>query len=76
MSCPMCRDLERAFEARHSEYLQAREAAYYLISKKFAASKNVDSERARDELEEHRLACATVFRENAPAPVIALLLLN
>jgi hypothetical protein len=63
-------DLERAFEAEHSEYIHAREAACYRVSKKFAASKNVDSERARNELEkhqeEHQFACASAVKRTAP----------
>ena len=76
MSCPVCRDLERAFEASQSEYIEACEAAYYRVSKKLAASKNVDSERARNELEEHRLACASFVRETALSPAVALLRLT
>jgi hypothetical protein len=73
MSCPICRDLERAFEATHSEYIEARHGAYYRVSMKFAAYKNVDMERARNELEEHRMACASAVKETALIPVAALL---
>ncbi len=67
MDCSICRDLKRAYEAGLSEYIEARSSACYQISKKLAAKKNVDMERARYELEEHRLVCASVVR------VIALL---
>jgi hypothetical protein len=68
MDCPICKDLTRAFEAGLSEYIEARSSACYLVSKRFAAKKNVDMERARYELEEHRLVCVT------PVRVLALVL--
>jgi hypothetical protein len=64
MICPICRDLALAFEAGRSEYIEARSSACYRVSKSFAAKRNVDMERARYDLEEHRLVCvsaATVF---------------
>jgi len=67
MGCSICRDLERAFEAGLSEYIKARSSAFYQISKKSAAKKNVDMERARYALEEHRLLCVSAVT------VIALL---
>jgi hypothetical protein len=57
MGCPICRNLEQAFEAGLSEYLEARSSAYYPFCTKAAAYKKVDMERARYELEEHRLVC-------------------
>jgi hypothetical protein len=55
--CPICKDLEAACESRLSDYAEARSAAYYRISTELAAYKNVEMERARSELEEHRLVC-------------------
>jgi hypothetical protein len=57
MECPICRDLERAYDEGLSKYIEARSSASYRVSRKFAAEKNVDMERARYELEEHRLLC-------------------
>jgi hypothetical protein len=57
MDCSICRDLERALESRLSEYREARSAAYYRVSTALAARKNVDMERAKGDLEEHRLVC-------------------
>jgi hypothetical protein len=68
MDCPICRNLERTFKAGLSEYTEARSSACYQVSKRFAAKKNVDMERARYELEEHRLVCVT------PVRVLALVL--
>ena len=59
MDCPVCRDLARAFEAGLSEYIEARSSACYQVSKRSAAKKNVDMERARYELEEHKLVCVS-----------------
>jgi hypothetical protein len=59
MRCPICRNLERAYEAGLSEYIEARSSAYYPICTKSAARKKVDMERARYELEEHRLGCVS-----------------
>ena len=55
MDCPICRDLERAYKADLSDYGVARSSACYRVSTELAAQKNVDLERARYELEEHRL---------------------
>ena len=68
MDCPNCRDLARAFEAGLSEYIEARSSACYQVSKKLAAKKNVDMERARYELEEHRLVCTPAIRVLALMP--------
>ena len=57
MTCPICKKLERDYEAMLSEYNEACSSAGYLVSRRLAAQKNVDMERARYELEEHRSAC-------------------
>jgi hypothetical protein len=62
MGCSICRNLEQAFEAGLSEYIGARSSAGYQVSKRHAAEMNVDMERARYELEEHRLVCVTPVR--------------
>lgn len=68
MNCPICRDLKRAFVARFAEYREARSSACYRVTTEFAAQKNVDFERARYELEEHRLVCVAVAGSIAPLP--------
>ena len=65
MRCLICSNLEAAFEARHSEYLEAGSGAFYGVSKRFAAYINVEMERARIELEEHRLVCLSAANETA-----------
>ena len=57
MSCAICAYLERAYLAELNEYLEARSSAGYRVSTMGAAQKNVDMERARYELEEHRKVC-------------------
>jgi hypothetical protein len=44
--------------SRLSKYAAACSAAYYQVSTELAASKNVEMERAKSELEEHRFVCA------------------
>jgi hypothetical protein len=55
--CSICKNLATACESRLSEYTKARSAAYYRVSTELAAYKNVEMERAKTELEEHRLVC-------------------
>ena len=58
MGCATCRNLEQAYETGISEYVEARASACYRVCTRLAAQKNVDMERARYELEEHRAVCA------------------
>lgn len=73
MHCLLCESLELAFEARRSEYIEATSLANYRISKRFAAYKNVEMERARTELEEHQSVCAYYVAASVPSPSAALL---
>jgi len=57
MDCSECKNLEQAFESRLSKYTEARSAVYYRVSTELAAKKNVDMERARNDMEEHQLVC-------------------
>lgn len=59
MGCSTCRNLEQAYEAGVTEYAEARASACYRVCTVRAAQKNVDMERARYELEEHRNVCAS-----------------
>ena len=75
MDCSICRELELAYRTRLSEYIEARSSACYLVSKRFAAKKNVDMERARYELEEHRLVCLSAMVSTPlPEPDITAIL--
>ena len=68
MDCLICKDLERTFESRRGQYIEARSAAYYRVSTELAAYKNVDMERAKSDLAEHKLVCvsAAKVRESGP----------
>lgn len=68
MVCSICRDLEMAYQTALDEYIEACSSACYRVSRKLAAQKNVDMERARYELEEHRMVCATFARVPALLP--------
>ncbi|HEX4922147.1 MAG TPA: hypothetical protein VFV92_15590, partial [Candidatus Bathyarchaeia archaeon] len=57
MNCLKCKNLEEAFESRLSQYIDACIAAYYRVTTELAAKKNVDMERAKNDLEEHQLVC-------------------
>jgi hypothetical protein len=59
MGCPICKNLEQAYEALLSEYNEARSSAGYQVCRRLAAKKKVDMERARYELEEHRSVCVS-----------------
>jgi len=62
MHCTICRELTRVFEAGLSECIEARSAACTQVSTNLLAMKNVDMERAKYELEEHRLVCVSAIR--------------
>jgi hypothetical protein len=62
MACLICKDLEQAFVSRRSKYIEACCAAYFIVSKELAASKNVEMERAKSDWEEHQLICAFAAR--------------
>ena len=68
MDCLICKGLERTFESRRSQYIEARSAAYYRVSTELAAYKNVDMERAKSDLKEHQLVCvsAAEVRQSGP----------
>jgi len=62
MACLIYRNLERTLDSRRSKYFEARSAAYYQVSTELAAQKNVDMKRAKSDLEEHQLVCASAVR--------------
>ena len=72
MDCLICMALERTFESGRSKYIAARSAAYYRVSTELAASKNVDMERAKSDLEEHRLVCVSAVKVRQSGPSAAM----
>lgn len=57
MDCLECKDLDRALKLTLASYLTARSAAFYRVCTAIAAKREVDMERARTDLQEHRLVC-------------------
>jgi hypothetical protein len=57
MDCLECKNLEQCVELRLKEFVEALSSAYYRVSTKFSAKKNVDMERAKYDLEEHCAVC-------------------
>jgi hypothetical protein len=72
MSCIRCQDLERALEARHSEYIVALDSAYYRVSTKLVAYIRVELENARNELDEHRSVCTSAITQPTPSQTVVL----
>ena len=72
MDCPRCQNLEQALQIRRAEYSEALASVYYRVNRRLAAYKSVELERARNELEEHRLACGYEVKQHEPAPIRAL----
>jgi len=58
MNCPDCKHLHRMLESTQLNYLAARSGAFYRVSTKIAAKKQVDMERAKSDLQEHELVCS------------------
>jgi len=72
MGCLECKNLVQAFESRLSQYIDARTAAYYRVTTELAAKKNVDMERARNDLEQHQLVCVSAkLRPSGPRDIRA-----
>jgi hypothetical protein len=66
--CSICKGLEQALEARRTDYIEARSSAYFKVSTELAAYKKVEMERARINLEEHRLICVFATTVGLPRP--------
>jgi len=73
MHCLLCENLQRTFVARRMEYIESSSLAYFRVSKKFAAYKNVEMERALIELQEHQSACVSAANLSGYLPAGALL---
>jgi hypothetical protein len=61
-NCPDCENLNQVFESKLSNYLAARSSVLYRISTEFAAKQQVDMERAKDDMEEHRVSCRSAAK--------------
>ncbi|MBZ5650530.1 MAG: hypothetical protein LAO18_08615 [Acidobacteriia bacterium] len=64
-SCRECENLNRVFESKLTEYLAARSAVLYRINTQFAARRQVDMERAKNDMEEHMSTCSFAIQLRA-----------
>jgi hypothetical protein len=65
VDCLACKDMERALKLTLANYIAARSAGFYRVCTDIAAKKEVDMERARTDLQEHRLVCPFAIRAAA-----------
>lgn len=70
MNCLECKDLQRHFEHTRDRYVAARASAYYQVCTELAAKREVDMERAKSALEEHRDVCPMALAERTCQPLI------
>jgi hypothetical protein len=68
MNCAPCNHLIRLFELRSAAYAKARAAPFYRVCTEIAARELVDMERARADLDEHRLVCRFALAPRSPVP--------
>lgn len=57
MKCLVCTALDRTFKAALAKYMEARSAAFYQVSTELAAMQQVDMERAKISIQEHKWVC-------------------
>ena len=70
MNCFECKDLERYFDEMQARYVAARTSAYYRVCTELAAKREVDMERAKSALEEHRSVCASACGGTTATPML------
>lgn len=63
MDCLECNDLQRYFDEMQVRYVVARTSAYYRVCTELSAKREVDMERAKSALAEHREVCAMAVAE-------------
>jgi hypothetical protein len=68
MRCLICKCLELAFETQRNHYLEASCLACNQVTTRLAAYWNVEMERARNDLDDHRAVCV-FFASSTLAPV-------
>jgi hypothetical protein len=59
MDCLTCRNLYRIVDQARAEYAEARSNMFYTVSTEIAAKRQVDMERAKTDLREHRSVCSS-----------------
>ena len=68
MDCLECKDLQRYFDEMQARYVAARTSAYHRVCTELGARREVDMERAKSALEEHREVCARPVAEQPFTP--------
>ena len=71
MPCIVCQNLKAAFDGRRRAYIEASASASGQACHQFVAYLNVELERAKAELEEHRLMCLSAANESLAAMSMA-----
>lgn len=57
MNCVECAALDRTLKAALARYVEARSSAFFRVSTEFAAMNQVDLERAKTSIQDHKLVC-------------------
>ena len=57
MNCLECAALDRTLKAALARYVEARSSAFFRVSTEFAAMNQVDMERAKTSIQDHKLVC-------------------
>lgn len=57
MKCPICKELTRVMDSEERRHQAALQTSYYLVTTELAARIQVDMERAKTALREHRSSC-------------------
>ena len=68
--CLVCVDLTRALQVTLASYVEARSAAFYRVCTDIAAKREVDMERAKTDLQEHRLVCPSELNAAPQTPSV------
>ncbi len=63
MMCAECRNLHRVVVLAQGRHADALAAAFYRVSTRIAAIREVDMERAADDLYEHQLTCPLALEQ-------------
>jgi hypothetical protein len=71
MNCTACNDLYRTLQRTHSSYVEACNAAFFKVSTEIAAMKQIAMERAKSDLYEHQLDCASARLTDAPGRALS-----
>jgi hypothetical protein len=57
MNCLECTALDRTLKAALARYTEARSSAFFRVSTELAAMNQVDMERVKSSIQDHKLAC-------------------